>query len=243
VLFVQLGGTLEQAGVEVENARLGLANIQTHGTDDHLLSGISLTARGTTQQQRHLTVSNGLLGQIVVDDDGVAAVVTEPLTHGTASKGSNVLQRGSLGSSSSDDNGVLEGVVLLQSLDELSDSRTLLTDSNVDTVQLLGLLGSSVDALLVQDGIQSDSSLTGLTVTNDKLTLTTADGHHGVDRFETSLHGLVDGTTRKDTRGLDLGTALLLGVDGSLAINRVAKGINYTTQHFRADWNVDLSLC
>lgn len=40
----------------------------------------SLTTRGTTQQQRHLTVSHRLLGQIVVDDQGVLAGVTEPLS-------------------------------------------------------------------------------------------------------------------------------------------------------------------
>ena len=38
---------------------------------------VSLTRR-TTEKKRHLTVSDGLLGQIIVDDEGVLAVVTEP---------------------------------------------------------------------------------------------------------------------------------------------------------------------
>lgn len=37
---------------------------------------VSLTSRRTTEQKRHLTVSNGLLGQVIVDDEGVLAVVT-----------------------------------------------------------------------------------------------------------------------------------------------------------------------
>ena len=41
------------------------------------VTGVGLTARGTTQQQGHLTVGDGLLGQIVEDNDGVHAVIPE----------------------------------------------------------------------------------------------------------------------------------------------------------------------
>ena len=34
-----------------------------------------LTTRRTTQQQGHLTVGDGLFGQVVIDDDGVHAVI------------------------------------------------------------------------------------------------------------------------------------------------------------------------
>jgi hypothetical protein len=63
-LVVHLGRTLEETRVEVED-----------------VTGVGLTTRGTTEKQRHLTVGNGLLGQIVVDDESVLAVVTEPLSH------------------------------------------------------------------------------------------------------------------------------------------------------------------
>ena len=53
------------------------------GDQNDLLSGVGLTSGRTTEKQRHLTVGNSLLGEIVEDDDGVAAVVTEPLTHRT----------------------------------------------------------------------------------------------------------------------------------------------------------------
>jgi hypothetical protein len=222
VLVVHLGSTLEETGVQVEN-----------------VTGVGLTTRGTTEQQRHLTVSDGLLGKIVVDDDSMAAVVTEPLTHGTASEGSEVLQRSGLRSSGSNDNGVLHGVILLKGLDELSDSGTFLANGNVDTVELLALVGRVVPSLLVKHSIESNSGLTSLTVTNDQLTLTTADGDHGVDTLQTSLDRLVDGTTGQDTRGLELSTALGLGVDGALAINGVTKGVNDTPKEFGTDRNVD----
>ena len=207
---------------------------------DNLLARVGLTSWGTTEEERHLTVGNGLLGKVIVDDDGVAAVVTEPLTHGTTSEGSKVLQRSSLGSSSSNDNGVLHGVVLLKGLDELSNGGTLLTDSNVDTVELLALVGSVVPTLLVQHGIKGDSGLTSLTVTNDQLTLTTANRNHGVDTLQTSLDGLVDGTTGQDTRGLELSTALGLGVEGALAVDWVTQSVDDTAEKLRTDGDINL---
>jgi hypothetical protein len=223
VLVVHLGSTLEETRVEIED-----------------ITGVSLTTRGTTEQQRHLTVGDGLLGKVIVDDDGVAAVVTEPFTHGTASEGSEVLEGSSLGSGSSNDNRVLHGIVLLKGLDELSHGGTLLTDGNVDTVKLLRLVAGVVPALLVEHGIESDSGLTSLTVTDDQLTLTTTNGHHGVDTLQTSLDGLVDGATRKDTGSLELGTALGGSVDGTLAIDGVTESINDTAKKLRANRDINL---
>ena len=51
-LVVHLGRTLEETRVEVED-----------------VTGVSLTTGGTTKKQGHLTVSNSLLGQIIVDDE------------------------------------------------------------------------------------------------------------------------------------------------------------------------------
>ena len=152
-----------------------------------------------------------------------------------------VLERSSLRSGSGNDDGVLHGVVLLKGLDKLSDGRTLLTDGNVDAVKLLGLVVGVVPPLLVEDGVKSDGSLTGLTVTNDQLTLTTANGNHGVDGLETSLHGLVDGVTGENTGGLLLGTTLLSGLDGTLAVDGVAEGVNDTAEKSLADGDVDLN--
>jgi len=127
-------------------------------------------------------------------------------------EGSKVLKRSGLGSSGGDDNRVLHSIVLLKSLNELGDGRSLLTDGDVDAVKLLLLVGAVVPSLLVEHGIQSDSGLSGLTITNNKLTLASANGNHGVDGLETSLDGLADGLTGQNTGGLELSTASLLSV-------------------------------
>lgn len=242
VVVVELGSTLEQTRVQVEN-----------------VTGVGLTTGGTTEQQRHLTVSNGLLGQIVVDDQGVTSIITEPFTDRSlgfvivscvryfgrgwtyTGERSNVLQRSCLRGSGGNDDGVLHGIVLLKSLDELSNGGSLLANSDVDTVQLLLLVASVVPSLLVKDGVKSDGSLTGLTITNDQLTLTTADGNHGIDGLEASLDGLVDRLARQNARSLELSTATLLGVEGALAVNGVTKSINNTSKQLRTDGDVDLN--
>lgn len=158
----------------------------------------------------------------------------------TTGEGSNVLKGSGLGGGGSDDDGVLHGVVLLKGLDELGDGGTLLTDGDVDAVKLLGLVVGVVPTLLVKDGVEGDSSLSGLTVTNDQLTLTTANGNHGVNGLKTSLDRLVDGLARQNAGSLELSTALLLGVKGALAVNGVTESVDDTAEKLGTDGNIDL---
>jgi hypothetical protein len=134
-------------------------------------------------------------------------------------------------------------VILLECLDQLGNGGSLLTNGNVDTVELLGLVVGAVPSLLVKHGVKGDGSLSGLTITNDQLTLTTANGNHSVDGLEASLYGLVDGMARKDTGSLKLSTALLGGLDGALAIDGVSKSVDHTAEKSLADGNVDLIYC
>lgn len=138
-----LGGTLQQTRMQVEH-----------------ITGIGLTTWGTTQQQRHLTVGNSLLGQIIVDDQGVLALVTEVFTHGTARVGSQILQGSGIGGGGRDDDRVTHGTGVGQTLHNLGDGGTLLANSDVDAEQFLGLILTLVETLLVNDGINSQSSLT-----------------------------------------------------------------------------------
>lgn len=156
--LVHLGSSLKQSRVEVED-----------------ISGVRLSSGRSSKQQGHLSVSDGLLGQVIVDDQGVLSVVSEPLSHGATRERSKVLKRSSLGSGSGDNDGVFQSIVLLEGLDELSDGRSLLTNGNVDTVELLLLVGSIVPLLLVENGIDGNGRLSGLSVTNDKLSLTSTD--------------------------------------------------------------------
>ena len=152
--LVHLGSSLEQSRVQVED-----------------ISWVSLSTWRSSKQKRQLSVSDGLLGQVIVDDQGVLSVVSEPLSHGTSRERSEVLKRSGLGGGGGDNDGVFQGVVLLKGLDQLSNGGSLLSDGNVDTVELLLLVGTVVPLLLVEDGVNGNGGFTSLSVTNDKLSL------------------------------------------------------------------------
>ena len=71
---------------------------------------------------------------------------------------------------------------VLKTLDELGHSRTLLTNGDVDAVQLLGLVrtGGLVIDLLVQDGVERHGGFAGLAVADDQFALAAADGDESV---------------------------------------------------------------
>merc|ERR1712018_136866 len=217
-----LGGTLKQPGVKVED-----------------ITGVSLTAWGTPEQQGHLPVSDGLLGQIVEDDHSVHAVVTEVLSHGHARVGGEVLQGSGVGGGGRDDDGVLHGVGVSEPLNNLSDSGPLLADGDVDTVQLLlGIVGL-VEALLVDDGVNGDSGLASLPVTDDQLTLATANRHKRVDSLNAGLHGLRHRLPGDDARSLQANPEPLAGAEGTLAVDGVSKSVNDPAVALHADGDVD----
>jgi hypothetical protein len=65
--------------------------------------------------------------------------------------------------------------VIFKDLHNVGDSGSLLADSDVDAVKLLGVLSVGVveGGLLVDDGIDGDGSLSSLSVTDNELSLAT----------------------------------------------------------------------
>src|SRR5208283_6181521 len=113
VVLVELGGALQQPGVEVEYvARVGFA------------------ARRPPQQKRHLAVGDRLLGEVIVNDDRVHAVVAEELANRAPGKRGEELHWRRVRRGGGDDDGIFERAVLFQHLDELRNRRTLLSDSD-----------------------------------------------------------------------------------------------------------------
>ena len=158
MFFVQLGCALQQTRVEIE-----------HITREGLTTGWA------SEQQRHLAISDGLLGEIVVNNKRVFSIITEVLTNSASGVWSQELQRSSLRSSSGNDDGILEAITVVKQSHDVRDSRTLLADSDVDAIKRLGVITKLVDFLLVYNGVDSDGGLTGLSVSDDKLTLSSAD--------------------------------------------------------------------
>lgn len=110
---------------------------------------------------KNVTICPHLFGQVIIDDQGVFAVVSEVLSHGAARVWSQVLQGGSVGGSGRDHNGVLHGIGISQPLHQLSNSGPLLSDGNVDAVELLLLISTIIKPLLVDDCVDGNGSFSG----------------------------------------------------------------------------------
>src|SRR5690606_11520576 len=199
---------------------------------------ISFTTGRTTQQQRHLTVSNSLLGQVVICDQRVLAVVTEIFAHRSAGERRQVLQRSRVRSGSSNDDRVFESATLFEDLHQLCNGRALLADCDIDAVELLALIVAVDQRLLVKEGVENDRGLTGLTVTNNQLTLAATNRDQSVASLEAGRHWLMNRLAGNNARRLDVDASALLRVDWTLAVDRIAERVNNAAEQFRTNRNV-----
>mmetsp|Transcript_77394 Transcript_77394/g.90181 ORF Transcript_77394/g.90181 Transcript_77394/m.90181 type:complete len:423 (-) Transcript_77394:505-1773(-) len=163
------GSTLQQTRVQIED-----------------ITGVRLTTRGTAEQQRQLTVGNGLLGQIVVNAQAVTATVHEVLTHGHTGVWGKELQTSRLGSCGSHDRRVLQCTVRLQQAVNTGDVGATLANRHVNGNDGILRQNLLVHSHLVDDGRDGNRRLTRLTVTDNQLTLATTNGNHRVDGLEAS---------------------------------------------------------
>ncbi len=223
VVFVELGGALEQARVQVEHvARIGFA------------------ARRTAQQQRHLAVGDGLLGEIVIGDHGMHAVVAEELADGGAGHRREELHRRRIGSGGRDHDRIFERAIVLEDLDELRHGRALLADGDVDAVELVAFRGAGgMRRLLVEEGVENDGGLAGLAIADDQLALAAADRDQRVDGLEAGRHRLMHRFARQDARRLHVDAATLGELDRALAIDRIAQRVDDAAEQALADGGID----
>ena len=191
------------------------------------------------QQQRHLPIGHGLLGEIVVDDHRVHAVVAEVFAHGAAGKRRQKLHRRRVGGRRGDDDRIVERAVFFQNLDELRDRRALLAHRDIDAIELDLLVVRSVERLLVQNRVERDRGLAGLAVADDQLALAAADRDQRVDRLEPRRHRLVHRFARNDAGRLHVHARPRVGFDRPPAVDRIAQRVNDAAEQALADRNLD----
>ncbi len=188
------------------------------------IARVGLTSRRTTEQQRDFAVSNGLLREVVVDDQRIAARVAEILADGSTGERSVELHCCGVGGGGGHNNGVGHSALLLKVLHQVGNRRALLSASHINAVyRVTGV----VEILLVDDSIDGDGGLARLTVAYDKLTLAPSDGNHRVDSLDACLQRLLDRLAEDDAGSLALdGHIEQLALDGTLAVDRFADGVD-----------------
>src|SRR5690606_25060265 len=113
--------------------------------------------------------------------------------------------------------------------------RCLLAYGDVDTVNRLSL---SVVFPLVDNRIDGNCRFSGLTVSDDQLALSAADGDHGVDSLDTRLQRFIHWLTVDNAGSFALERHFIeFAGNGAFTVNRLAKGINDTAEHAVANGN------
>ena len=224
VLVRELGCALEETGVQVED-----------------VTGVRFAAWRTTEEKRKFAVRDGLLRKVVVDAEDVLrrlAFLTLPhevLAHRATGVRSDVLERRSGRRACDDDDRVVERAVLAERFDDAGDGRVLLADRDVDAHDRVG---RTPVLLLIDDGVEADGGLAGLTVADHEFALTTTDGNHRVNSLDAELERFLDGLTRSDARSNDVELLTTRCVDRWATVDRVAEWIDdaaeelWTNRHF-----------
>ena len=94
-------------------------------------------------------------------------------------------------------------------------------------------------SFLIEDGVDGDGRLARLAVTDDELALTAADRHHRVDGLQARLQRFFHRLPIDDAGRKTLDRREVVGADGTLAINRLAEGVDDAAQHLFADRHRD----
>ncbi len=101
----------------------------------------------------YLNVDNGLIGEIVVDNQGVLFIVAEEFSHCCSSVGCKELKRHGTKDSWNYNDAVLHGLFVIELSNKLSNGGWLLYDTNVDIGQGIVL------GLLVNYGVNSNGDI------------------------------------------------------------------------------------
>ncbi len=200
-LAAQMGGPLQQAGVDVEDvARVGLP------------------ARRTAQQQRQLAVGPRVPGQVIVDDEHVPAPLHEVLGHGGGGIGRDEAQPRRILVRGHHHNGVVQYLVSAQGIHHPGHGRAALADGAVDADHVL--------VALVDDGVDRDRGLAGLAVADDQFALAAADGDEGVNGLNAGFQGRGDRRPVDDGGGGALHRPPLAEARWFAVIERPPRGID-----------------
>src|SRR5699024_6299971 len=111
----------------------------------------------------------------------------------------------------------------------------LLADGDVDATHLFAGVARVPVGLLVDDRVDTDSRLTGLTVTDEQLTLPATDRSHGVDRLDTGLEGFLDRRSLHRRVVLESQVAPPRAFDLALAVDGGAEGVHHAAHEVVTD--------
>ena len=177
-IAVHFGATLEQARMQVEHvARIGFS------------------AWRTAQQQTHRAIRDGVLRQIIVNDQGVFAVVAEIFAHRGSGIRRDVLQRGGIVGARHNHNRVLHRAAFFQLRHQSRNRALLLANRDIDA--------ENAGRALIDNRVNRNTGFSGLAVADNQFALAATDGNHRVDSFDAGHQRLFNAFALHHTRRFD----------------------------------------
>ena len=118
-----------------------------------------------------------MLAQIIIHDQNILALIHKVFGKRRCRVRRNILKRRRIRRAGADHNSVIHSAALFQRIHQFGNGGCFLADGVI--------YANTIFAFLVQYGIQCNRGFTGLAVTDDQLTLTSADREHGIDSQNT----------------------------------------------------------
>ena len=129
------------------------------------------------------------------------------------------MHRSRLAGRSSQHNGVIQGPVILQGLDNAGDGRILLADSRIDT--------NNIFSLLVNNRIQRNGGFAGLPVADNQFPLAAADRNHRIDCLNPALQRPFHRLAFNYAGGHSLYGTQFFSVDSAFSVQGLAQRIDH----------------
>ena len=193
------------------------------------ISGVGFTSRTSSEKKRQGTVGHSMLGQIIINNQNVLPLMHEVFRKRGRRIRCYILKRCRIRSGGTYHDAVLHGAMLLQRIDKTCNGRSLLTNRNINADTVL--------SLLVQNGIHRYGCFTGLTISDDQLTLSASNGKHGINGKNSGLKRLGNTLSLYNSGCRLLNRTIFTRMNFRTAVDRLAECIDNTAQIFVTDRN------
>ena len=174
------------------------------------------------QQQGKLAIGAGVMGEIVVDDQHVAARFHEMLGDAGRGVGGDVGETGRVVAFGDDDDRVVQRALVAEVGDGLGHRGRALADGAIDA--------HDIAAVLVEDGVDRDGRLARLPIAQDQFALATADRNERIDGDQAGLQRHGHGRAVHDGRGGALDGQAIACSQPAPFIERPAQRVDDTAQ-------------
>ena len=159
----------------------------------------------------------------------MTTAVSEIFPNGCSCKWSKILHGCRICRSGTHHDSIIHRTLLLQCLDQRCNSRSFLTNSNINTIHRIPCF---ISRALVDNRIYSNGSLSRLTVSDNQLTLSTANRNHGINCFDTGLQRLGHRLAENHPRSFPFQRHFTsFPGNFTLSIQRIAQRVNHAPDH------------